>query len=63
MGTAHHKAPCARGENAAGRRGEEFIEIFRRMLFRGRGHVTQPTNMRATAKQKGCDRAKAQTGL
>lgn len=29
---------------------------IRRMLFRGRGHDTQSTDMRVTAKQKDCDR-------
>lgn len=33
---------------------------LRRMLFRGHGRVTQPTNMRATAKQRGCGREKRQ---
>ena len=31
---------------------------FRRMPLHGRGHVTQPANMRVTAKQRGCDRGK-----
>ena len=50
----HVPADCCRTT----RRGE--YRRLRRMPLRGRGHVTQRENMRATAKQRRCDRGKRQ---
>ena len=71
MGSAHHKrhVPGSSGfrDDEAGGTGLRirgrspalpWDRRIRRMPLRGRGHVTQLTNMRVTAKQRGCDRGK-----
>ena len=54
MGQAHQSAR-ARPVPERDDEGKRQSKI-RRILFRARGRVTQPTNMRATAEQRGCDR-------
>lgn len=52
-------AMCLQSKNTLQDNEEKSLSKIRRMLFRVRGHVTQPANMRATAKQRGCDRGKS----
>ena len=59
MGGSHHKRqilpPRSARQDDEGKRESNI----RRMLFRAHGRVTQLTNMRATAKQRGCDRGES----
>ncbi len=52
------KAPCARGLSLRDNE-ERGVSRIRRMPLRIHGCVMQLRNMRATAKQKGCDRGKS----
>lgn len=56
MGWSPSEAPCACGSQDDEVRG---VSSIRRMPFRAHGYVTQLTNMRATAKQRGCDRVES----
>ncbi len=59
MGRSHQSAMFLWSVFALQDNEEKRESNIRRMLFRGRGHVTQLTNMRETAKQRGCDRGKS----